>query len=456
MASTNVDPADDQASNMVHPYEVTLAQMKADTIQALRAELNGPGWPDDEQPLRADVQPASGQLVSCFTGANGIGLVNDAARLMANRLNRINTDDSISYTAEQHGERNLSKAWAVVGRRVAEPDDANSATSDGDSRDMDQSAAESMRLGRLNRADSDQTYYNASGVGGGRNEMDGSVSPSDVDRFDDGARYLRQRGQQQMQSVYGPNWVANEITFRVNANDKGKVSGLALRLDKNLSTSPRPSLPSTTQVDMAVLADTLGVSLKLDRTRPLTFDLASANATERGHAYDDDSVVRWSHYKDPIDTSNGRSAGNSRVWGDAPPATQKAAIEALVNSSQDAGLNNRDTALVLAIARTESGFNPDAAAGTTSASGLGQFIDGTGLAYGLTNANRWAIGAQADAFVQHFLENKALAKRRGQGEEYIYKYHHDGPSADSGGLAISNQVVMPLVNRYEAILKRGY
>ena len=456
MASTDVNPADDQAPNLVHPYEAALAQMKANTIQALRAELYGPGWPEDEQPLRVDVQPASGQLVSCFTGDNGVGLINDAARLMANRLNRINTDDTVTYTAEQHGNPDLPKAWAVMGRRVAEPDSGYSAENDGEGRDVDQTAAESMRLGRSNRDNSDQEYDNSPGANSGLNEMNGSLRSGELERFDDGARYLKQRGREQMQSVYGKNWDANEIAFREKTRDKGNATGLALKLDRNLNASPPAQSISTLQGDMSVPSDAFGVPLKLDQTKPLTFDLSSANATERGHAYDDDSIVKWSHYKDPVDSSNGRPAGNSRIWGDAPPTTQKAAIEALVNSSQEAGLNSRDTALVLAIARTESGFNPDAAAGTTSASGLGQFLNGTGSAYGLTKANRWAIGAQADAFVQHFLENKALAKRRGQGEEYIYKYHHDGSSADSGGLAISNQVVMPLVNKYEAILKRGY
>jgi putative chitinase len=54
---------------------------------------------------------------------------------------------------------------------------------------------------------------------------------------------------------------------------------------------------------------------------------------------------------------------------------------------------------VLAIAHTESGFNPDAAAGTTSASGLGQFVDKTGEAYSLNDNNRWDVNAQADSLV---------------------------------------------------------
>ena len=184
--------------------------------------------------------------------------------------------------------------------------------------------------------------------------------------------------------------------------------------------------------------------------------LAQIEVTQRGHAYRESQVVRWSHYDNPIDRSAGRAAGSSRVWGDAPPATQAAAIGALVRASHAAHLDNHQTALVLAIARTESGFNPDAAAGTTSASGLGQFVDRTGTAYGLGNANRWSVDDQATALVHHFLDNQRLARSRHQGDEYIYKYHHDGPSSDYGGLAISTREVMPRAAAYEALLNQNH
>jgi putative chitinase len=180
--------------------------------------------------------------------------------------------------------------------------------------------------------------------------------------------------------------------------------------------------------------------------------LAGMEVTRRGAAYRESQVVRWSHYDNAIVRTAGRPAGNSRIWGDAPPATQAAAIDALVRASRAAGLDNHDTALVLAIAHTESGFNPDAAAGTTSASGLGQFVDATGQHYGLGNANRWDVDAQAKALVAHFVDNRTLAHGRHQGDAYIYKYHHDGPNKDYGGLAISEKKVMPLAARYQALL----
>lgn len=173
----------------------------------------------------------------------------------------------------------------------------------------------------------------------------------------------------------------------------------------------------------------------------------------RGAAYRSDQIKPWSHYREPIDTADGRLAGNSRRWGDASPEVQSRIIDQLLESSRDAGLGARETAYVLAIARVESGFNPDAAAGTTSASGLGQFIDRTGTAYGLRNDNRFDARAQADALVAHYIDNRDLARSRGQGEEYIYKYHHDGPTRDYGGLGIAQRQVMPYLDRYERFVE---
>ncbi|OUL16964.1 hypothetical protein B0X78_03015 [bacterium AM6] len=111
----------------------------------------------------------------------------------------------------------------------------------------------------------------------------------------------------------------------------------------------------------------------------------------RGAAYSSDRIKSWSHYREPIDQSDGRLHGNSRRWGDATPEVQSRVIDTLIESAREKGLTPRETAHVLAIARVESGFNPDAAAGTTSASGLGQFIDKTGNHYHLNNRNRFDV-----------------------------------------------------------------
>ncbi len=157
------------------------------------------------------------------------------------------------------------------------------------------------------------------------------------------------------------------------------------------------------------------------------------------------------HYNDPIDDSDGRPAGNSRKWGDASTNVQKQVIDAIISEAQSRGLSTRDQAALLAIARTESGFNPDAAAGTTSASGIGQFIDKTGGAYGIDDSNRFDITNNVNALIDHYIDNKELAAANGHPDEidWIYKYHHDGPTKDYGGLEIARCKILPLINMYE-------
>jgi len=184
----------------------------------------------------------------------------------------------------------------------------------------------------------------------------------------------------------------------------------------------------------------------------MTDEIYQSMLQPRGREYRSDQIKPYSHYREPVDRTPGRLAGNSRVWGDASPEVQSRVIDELIDASQRAGLSRRETAHVLAIARQESGFNPDAAAGTTSASGVGQFVDDTGA--GLRNhpinaGNRFDARAGSEALVEHFIENRGLARRRGQGEEYIYKYHHDGPARDYGGLGISNREIMPRLEQYE-------
>lgn len=172
----------------------------------------------------------------------------------------------------------------------------------------------------------------------------------------------------------------------------------------------------------------------------------------KGWAYRQDQIEKHSLYNTPIDQSPGRLAGNSHIHGDASPEVQSRVVDELIKASQRGGLNAHETAYVLAIARTESGFNPDAAAGTTSAYGLGQFVKDTGAAYGIDATNRGDVTKQAEALVAHYKDNASIARSRGQSEEYIYKYHHDGPSGEYGGLAISKQDIMPYVSKYESFV----
>jgi hypothetical protein len=158
-------------------------------------------------------------------------------------------------------------------------------------------------------------------------------------------------------------------------------------------------------------------------------------------------VEAWSRYNDPI-PNDGQPHGNSRRHGDASPAVQEHVINTIISECLKRGLSREDTAHVLAIARVESGFNPDAAAGTSSASGVGQFIRKTGSSYGLTDANRFDLVANTRALVGHYLDNKALALENGKDAAWVYKYHHDGPTLNSGGLGLAVKEVLPYARAY--------
>ena len=164
---------------------------------------------------------------------------------------------------------------------------------------------------------------------------------------------------------------------------------------------------------------------------------------DKGWGYRQSQIVDHSHYnREPT------AGGNSSKAGDASPEVQQEMIDLIIREGRAAGMSDEQIAYTLAIARHESGFNPDAAAGTTSAHGLGQFVDATGKAYGLTDEKRWDPQAQAKALVDHTLYNYKLADNRGYDEDYVYAFHHDGPSLKYGGLDISKKHIRPMVDKF--------
>jgi len=112
--------------------------------------------------------------------------------------------------------------------------------------------------------------------------------------------------------------------------------------------------------------------------------------------------------------------------------------------------------MLLAMAGIESGFNPDAAAGKTSACGLGQFVTNTGEAYGLTPETRFEIGPSVKALIEYFKWNENYAKKKKKPDHWVYKYHHDGTKYERGGTKIANEIFLPLVNIYEKALAAGH
>ncbi|RYD38874.1 MAG: lytic transglycosylase domain-containing protein [Verrucomicrobiaceae bacterium] len=170
----------------------------------------------------------------------------------------------------------------------------------------------------------------------------------------------------------------------------------------------------------------------------------------KGKGYRDDQIASYSHYNVPIERTEGRIAGNSRIHGDASDETQRASIDLIVREVKSRGLSDGDAAYVLSMAYIESGFNPDAAAGTTSASGLGQFIDKTGAHYGLGSNNRFDAEANAGALVDAYEDAKKWAEKNHPNDVdvYIYAYHHDGPSLKYGGVDLAREEVIPRADMF--------
>jgi hypothetical protein len=187
-----------------------------------------------------------------------------------------------------------------------------------------------------------------------------------------------------------------------------------------------------------------------------------------GHSQSEE-IKSFSHYNDNILHGTGRPAGRSRGWGDADEGVQETVIDALISASKAHGLDKHDAALVLAIVRHESGFNPDAANKASSAASLGQFIDKTGEKYGLNAQNRFDVLANADAVVRYFMacreKAQKVAKESGipdaERDRWVYKFYHDGlysDRKDSGGLGIFDKAngIKEWIPRIQGAIDRPY
>ncbi|MDK9605692.1 lytic transglycosylase [Lelliottia wanjuensis] len=173
-------------------------------------------------------------------------------------------------------------------------------------------------------------------------------------------------------------------------------------------------------------------------------DLYSDLYASKGKSYFDDQVKDYSLLKIYPDIDNTKSIkGNSRVSGDIDLLSQHAIIDMLITIGARYKLTYKELSYVLLCAHVESGFNPDAAAGTTSAAGIGQatvaFVE-----YTLRNSSKW-LGFTLDirgekifdaelgcyALVFSFLRARDLVSDHYKSSEdiywrWIYYLHHDG------------------------------
>lgn len=159
-------------------------------------------------------------------------------------------------------------------------------------------------------------------------------------------------------------------------------------------------------------------------------------------------IAANSHYLESI-PSDGECHGRSRNWGDIDATCKKTVTAEIVSEAKQMGLNEIGIAFVLAVAKVESGFNPDAASTSSSAAGIGQFIDKTGQGYGLDETNRFDITANTRAMISYLKDCFNSAQRRFKPTNvasllsYTYALFHDGPSMKYGGMKIAEEQVLP-------------
>lgn len=167
-------------------------------------------------------------------------------------------------------------------------------------------------------------------------------------------------------------------------------------------------------------------------------------------------IVRESKFTVPIDRTAGRLRGNSRNHGDASPEVQTRCMRQIILRARECGLRVDDIAMALAIASVESGFNPDAAAKSSSAANLFQCIEETGQRIWkkdlrqTTELNTFDVDAGIDlglALMQKYCsrdrslrgENRCIA---------LYEQHHTGAVAGE----IARSKVVPLYKDFAALL----
>lgn len=176
-------------------------------------------------------------------------------------------------------------------------------------------------------------------------------------------------------------------------------------------------------------------------------DIYDILRTERGAAYRKNQLFSETLYEVPIDKSR-KIYGNSRVWGDISESNRRLIIDKIISVGARYHLSYKDIAYALLICKAESGFNNDASAGTTTASGLGQYTDDTAKDFNARSKSALGIPIEmykprttkrfdADTgvygIIVAYLFNKGLADKWGfkpDSSKYwqlIYMLHHDGP-----------------------------
>lgn len=163
-------------------------------------------------------------------------------------------------------------------------------------------------------------------------------------------------------------------------------------------------------------------------------------------------ISSLSLYNSPLLDCPERLGGYNRNWGGADSGTQARVMELILEKS--AGLELADRAALLAIARLESGFNPDAASIYSSAAGVFQIISRTWRGLGMAGEDPFSAAQNIEAGIKLFRENIAVLAARYPGISgddrvaALYALHHDGSSINGPGWALAWERVLPFMKQF--------
>jgi len=198
-----------------------------------------------------------------------------------------------------------------------------------------------------------------------------------------------------------------------------------------------------------------GASVLLER-------FESILVTSPGKGYRANKIKSYSHYREAIQLGHDGLQGRSRKWGDADLVVQAIVVDRVVKMCREARFTERETCLAVALCRVEAGLNPDAAAGISSACGLGQFIDDTRATLcsraGIASDDPFCVELNLVCMREALKEAFTFAGKRAQrgSDRYLvlaYAYHHDGPALDSGGEQIAILKILPWLDKTKQCLR---
>lgn len=173
------------------------------------------------------------------------------------------------------------------------------------------------------------------------------------------------------------------------------------------------------------------------------------------------NIIAGSDFTRQYDIDGARRNGvREFVATGAPKWTQSEGVKAILFEARKAELPIEDQAVLLAIANIESGFNPAAQAGITTACGLFQFVEKTGEMFNLKPNDCMDPWLNARAGVRHYIanyENRVRAKvnhlhgveRVFRTFELSYYLHHDGPASSNP----SNELKAIVLNGTQFLFK---